>query len=276
MNFTLEDFAEDVVNKAMTGHGITRETLANKAKLAEEEIDALLKGNGSDSALEKVATVLNLNPSALVELSHKAWVPEAQSLPGLKAFTTDWKGIMEVNAYLAWDLDTRQGVVFDSGADATPILQFLEEKQIQLTLLLLTHSHPDHIADLDRLITATGVERVFTPAEESVSQARTFDHGKTFDVARLKIQSFLTRGHSPGGATYLINGLPRPVAIVGDALFSGSMGGPKVSYADALETNRKHIFSLPDGTILCPGHGPMTTVAEEKIHNPFFPEFSRS
>ena len=68
----------------------------------------------------------------------------------------------------------------------------------------------------------------------------------------------------------MIAGLARPVAVVGDALFAGSMGGGMVSYEDALGTNRKEIFSLPENTILCPGHGPMTSVAEEKEHNPFF------
>ena len=76
-----------------------------------------------------------------------------------------------------------------------------------------------------------------------------------------------------GGLTYVITGLARPVAIVGDALFAGSMGGGVVSYADALETNRREIFTLPDDTVICPGHGPMTSVAEEKHHNPFYPEF---
>ena len=48
-----------------------------------------------------------------------------------------------------------------------------------------------------------------------------------------------------------------------------------ISYVDALRTNRQQIFTLPDETILCPGHGPLTTVADEKLHNPFFPEFKR-
>jgi len=61
--------------------------------------------------------------------------------------------------------------------------------------------------------------------------------------------------------------------IVGDALFAGSMGGGLVSYDEALRTNRSGIFTFPDDTIICPGHGPLTTVGEEKQHNPFFPEF---
>jgi glyoxylase-like metal-dependent hydrolase (beta-lactamase superfamily II) len=70
--------------------------------------------------------------------------------------------------------------------------------------------------------------------------------------------------------TFVVRGLQRPVAIVGDSLFAGSMGGGNVSYRDAVENNLKQILTLPDETVLCPGHGPMTTVAEEKKHNPFF------
>ena len=69
------------------------------------------------------------------------------------------------------------------------------------------------------------------------------------------------------------HGLGQPVAIVGDALFAQSMGGGMISYQDALATNRAEIFTLSDETVVCPGHGPMTTVGEEKAHNPFFPEF---
>ena len=58
-------------------------------------------------------------------------------------------------------------------------------------------------------------------------------------------------------------------------LFAGSMGGGIISWEDALANNRKHIFSLPDDTVLCPGHGPLTSVREEKRNNPFYPEFKK-
>jgi glyoxylase-like metal-dependent hydrolase (beta-lactamase superfamily II) len=57
---------------------------------------------------------------------------------------------------------------------------------------------------------------------------------------------------------------------VGDAIFAGSMGGGLVDYREALRTNRESIFTLPEDTVICPGHGPLTTVGEEKQHNPFF------
>jgi hydroxyacylglutathione hydrolase len=80
----------------------------------------------------------------------------------------------------------------------------------------------------------------------------------------------LTSGHSPGGMTFVVTGLSRPVAIVGDSLFAGSMGGGNVSYDDALRNNREKILTLPDETIVCPGHGPLTSVGKEKRDNPFF------
>lgn len=70
--------------------------------------------------------------------------------------------------------------------------------------------------------------------------------------------------------TFVVAGLGRPIAIVGDSLFAGSMGGGNVSYEDALKNNLEKILTLPDETGPCPGHGPMTTVGEEKAHNPFF------
>ena len=82
-----------------------------------------------------------------------------------------------------------------------------------------------------------------------------------------------THGHSVGGMSYIIDGLSSPVAIVGDAIFAGSMGGGMVSFADALNTNREKLMTLSEETIICPGHGPMSTIAEEKQYNPFFPEF---
>jgi glyoxylase-like metal-dependent hydrolase (beta-lactamase superfamily II) len=73
--------------------------------------------------------------------------------------------------------------------------------------------------------------------------------------------------------TYVIEGLAEPIAIVGDSIFCLSQGGAPEYYVQALENNREQILSLPEATILCPGHGPMTTVANEQAHNPFFPEF---
>jgi glyoxylase-like metal-dependent hydrolase (beta-lactamase superfamily II) len=70
--------------------------------------------------------------------------------------------------------------------------------------------------------------------------------------------------------TFVVTGLARPIAIVGDSLFAASMGGGAVSYEDAVRNNVEKILSLPGETIVCPGHGPLTTVGREKQGNPFF------
>jgi glyoxylase-like metal-dependent hydrolase (beta-lactamase superfamily II) len=114
---------------------------------------------------------------------------------------------------------------------------------------------------------------VFASRREPVPGAELIEPGAEFRFSDLRINARLTRGHSPGGLTYVVRGLDRLVAVVGDALFAGSMGGGGVSWADALATNRREIFTFPDDTLVCPGHGPMTTVGQEKAHNPFYPEF---
>ena len=108
---------------------------------------------------------------------------------------------------------------------------------------------------------------------EALSDCELISEGFTLKCGALRLEALHTYGHSVGGITYLVDGLPCPVAVVGDALFAGSMGGGMVSYQDALRKNREKIMTLPDETIICPGHGPMSTIGEEKQYNPFFPEF---
>ena len=130
------------------------------------------------------------------------------------------------------------------------------------------------VFDLDRLKEATGA-KAFVSERELLPDAEPFADGKVFSVGGLKIETRRTSGHARGGTTFVVTGLAKRLAVVGDALFAGSMGGGMVDYEEALRTNRGNIFTLPDDTIVCPGHGPLTTVGEEKLHNPFFPEFQQ-
>jgi glyoxylase-like metal-dependent hydrolase (beta-lactamase superfamily II) len=149
------------------------------------------------------------------------------------------------------------------------MIRFAKRHKLDVQLILLTHAHADHVADLPRLREETGAD-IFTPAREPVPGAERIDEGKRFRLGNLQIDTRLTWGHSPGGMTYVVTVLAQPIAIVGDSLFAGSMGGGNVSYQEALRNNLEKILTLPDDTIICPGHGPMTTVGEEKEHNPFF------
>ena len=141
--------------------------------------------------------------------------------------------------------------------------------------MFLTHTHNDHIADFDRLMAAASGATAYANRAEPWPGTRPFAEGETFAIGSLTVKNFTTSGHSKGGTTYFNEGLARPLANVGDALFAGSMGGGIVSFADAWKNNREKILTLPEDTVLAPGHGPLTTVGEEKQNNPFFSaEFS--
>lgn len=265
----LEDNAGDIVGKAQRGLGISDSALAEKANVSAETIRKLRNGDFEESALLSVAPVLGLDGRALGEMAKGAWHPKKiESLDGLAQFTTDYNG-MAVNAYLVWDPAKHVAAAFDTGADSREMVRFAKHHKLDVQLILLTHAHPDHVADLPSLREETGAD-VFTPAREPVPGAEPINEGETFRLGNLRIDTRLTWGHSPGGITYVMTGLARPIAVVGDSLFAGSMGGGNVSYRDALQNNIDKILTLPDQTIICPGHGPMTSVAEEKQHNPFF------
>ena len=265
----LEDNVGDIIGKAQRGLGISDSKLAEKAGVSSETIRKLREGDVDEAALLSVAPILALNGQALCELAKGEWHPKKiEEHDGLAQFNTDYEG-MAVNAYLVWDPSSRAAVAFDTGGDSSEMVRFANRHKLNVQLILLTHAHPDHVADLPRLREETGAD-VFTPAREPVPGAELIDEGKRFRLGNLQIDTRSTWGHSPGGMTFVVTGLARPIAIVGDSLFAGSMGGGNVSYQEALRNNLEKILTLPDETIVCPGHGPMTTAGEEKQHNPFF------
>ena len=268
MAIPLEDNYSDIVSKAQRGLGISDSTLAEESGVSVEAVRHFRDGRFDREVARKVAPVLKLNDRALEELAHSRWQPEETHLDGLAQFNTPYHD-MQVNAYLVWDPASKDSVAFDSGATCSSMLEFARANGLTIKFILLTHAHPDHVADLERLAKATSAA-VYLSGRESVPGAQSIEEGKSFALGRLTIESRLTWGHSPGGMTFVVRGLERPVAIVGDSLFAGSMGGGNVSYQDAVENNLKKILTLPDETVLCPGHGPLTTVGGEKRHNPFF------
>jgi 3-hydroxyisobutyrate dehydrogenase len=270
----LEDSFADILGKTQRGLNLTDDDLARRAQMTVAELARVKGGEAIEPLLRKLATALNLGADALVASAGKSWFPKTVEVPGLVQFNTVFED-MTVNYYLVWDAKSKQAVVFDTGADCSAALRFARANGLNIRLILLTHTHVDHIVDLPRLKAETGAPAWVGHAER-FPDATPFSAGKTFKVGALKIESRQTSGHAPGGITFVVSGLARPVAIVGDAVFAGSMGGGKISFAEALDTNRKNIFTLPNDTVLCPGHGPLTTVGEEKSHNPFYPEFQTS
>ena len=266
---SLEDNVGDIIGKAQRGLRISDSELAEKAGVSSQKIHQLREADVDEMALLRIAPVLGLDGRALCELAKGEWRPKKiDQRDYLAQFNTHYHD-MAVNAYLVWDPASRAAAAFDTGADSTEMVRFANRHKLDVKLILLTHAHPDHVADLPRLREETGGD-VFTSAGEPVPGAEPIEEGKSFRLDAIEIATRLTWGHSPGGVTYVVTGLARPIAIVGDSLFAGSMGGGNVSYDAALQNNLEKILTLPDETIICPGHGPMTSVGEEKRHNPFF------
>ncbi len=269
----LEDFFEDVIGKTLRGSGMSDGVLSFLSGVDEGVITKLKEGEFDEAAVRAVAPSLGLCAESLVELAKRTWRPEPVEIEGLVQFNTDFDDEMTVNSYLVWDPQTKEAALFDTGANADSALSTATELGLQLKTLFITHTHVDHIMDREKVISAKPGIRVLVNGKEAVAGADRFTAGDTFGIGTLRVSTRLTWGHSPAGTTYVVRGLARPVAIVGDALFAQSMGGGVISFQDALATNRAEIFTLEDHTVICPGHGPMTSVAEEKAHNPFFPEF---
>jgi glyoxylase-like metal-dependent hydrolase (beta-lactamase superfamily II) len=267
----LEDNYNDVIGKAVRGLRVDREALAAKAGLQPQAVVSLIDGAFDESAARAVAPHLNLGADALAALGAGTYRPDASAPDGLLGFNTAFDDYF-VNAYLVWDPATRRAVAFDTGSDVTPMLEAAKARGLTIELVLITHTHLDHIMKLDELKTATGAA-AYVSATEPTAGAEPIEPGRRFEVGALTIEARRTSGHSVGGLSYVVTGLATPLVVVGDALFAGSMGGGLVSYEDALANNRREIFSLEDRTVICPGHGPLTTVGLEKRHNPFYPEF---
>lgn len=258
VNPPLEDDFADVLGKALRGQGLGTAPFAS-----------LLAGTWDEALAREACRVSGLNFPALRALALERRPPDRPRMPsGLAAFPSSF-GEMTVNAYLVWDGTSRQAAAFDTGGDATALLRTLEENELSLRGLWLTHTHGDHIFEMDRVVEQTGC-RVWVNEREPLAGAEPFNPGRTFVLGSLRIESRAVPGHSPGGTAYHVHGLEAPVIVTGDALFAGSVGKIREGYHEALAAVRREILSGQDQTLLCPGHGPMTTVAWELRHNPFF------
>ncbi|MES2692856.1 MAG: MBL fold metallo-hydrolase [Verrucomicrobiota bacterium] len=267
----LEDNFNDVINKTPRGLKISDAELAQRAEVTPEDLAAVKEGKPLDAVLRRVARHLKLSPAALEDLAYKRWYPNLPDFPkGFAIFNTPYED-MRVNSYLTWDPRAKVAAAFDTGASSEEMLDLIKAEGLTLRYIFITHTHPDHIADLARLAGETKAE-VWASELEPVDfpGAKTFKENVHFHVGILAIKTLYTFGHSPGQTTFFITGLSWPVAVVGDSVFSSSMGGSPTHFADQLRNNREKIFTLPRDTVLACGHGPLTTLSQEKQHNPFF------
>lgn len=197
-------------------------------------------------------------------------------------------GPLAVNCYLIGCEKTKAGAVIDPGDDAAFILDAIKEQNLDIKYILLTHGHVDHLAHLMKLKDKINAEFLMhqedafllkglfaqalmfgLPNPGNPKPDRFISDGEEIALGDLKIKVLHTPGHSPGSVTFHVE----DKLFVGDLIFSGSIGRtdlPKGDYQTLIHSVEIKIFTLPDETMIYPGHGPETTVGQEKATNPFF------
>lgn len=266
----LEDGIGDILSKAQKGLGWNTETLAERTGLDESAIRNVRRGEYDAAAVAALGKAFGLNVEALLAIGEGRWQPEELGeFEGFLRVQTpfhEWS----VNSFLVWDPQTRRAIAFDTGTSETAMVDALKERGLSLAAVFLTHEHWDHIDALPALLAGGEVPVFISARESSVPEGvQRIEEGFEYRCDSLTVTVIETPGHTAGGMTLCVSGLERPVALVGDALFAGSTGGPNDSYAAAL-ASVKRILELDEQTVLGTGHGPVTTVGEERQMNCFY------
>ncbi len=272
---TLEDHVGDIIRKARSMSKVSAADAARAAGLTEADLAALEQSGQTQRTpnLAALAHLVGLHPGKLEAIAN-GWLPAEKDLSAwreLRCITTDTGG-MAVNCYLVWDEVCREAALIDTGWEATPVADLVTQNQLQLRHIFITHVHEDHVAALDDLRRQFPKARVHSGSRSAPVDQRNRPND-FIHLGSLRITHRDTPGHAEDGTTYIIGTWPEDaphVAIVGDALCAGSIGRCNQSWDLARQKVRDQILTLPPETLLCPGHGPLTTVAEEKAHNPFF------
>jgi len=255
--------------------GVSAAAAATAAGLSETELSALEETGraGRPPKLAALAQCLGLNPTHLEGIA-SGWHPAEKDLSPwreLRMFTTAGEG-ETVNCFLVWDEVTRDAALFDTGFDAKLIADTVAAEGLALRHIFITHSHFDHVSALGALREAFPKVRLHSSSKSAPVDQRN-KPSEIIPLGGLRVTYRETPGHAEDGVTYVVGNWQEDaphVAIVGDAIFAGSMGRGNPSWDLARQKVREQILTLPPATLICPGHGPLTTVAEEKAHNPFF------
>lgn len=196
-------------------------------------------------------------------------------------------GPLQVNCYILGCEVTRKAAVIDPGGDVPAILARLKRLDLQLQLVINTHGHFDHVGGNRQLLAATGAELLLhqadsqllasaashaaaygLPSDSSPPAQRLLSGGEQLLLGELSLEVLHTPGHTPGGICLLVE----DQVIVGDTLFAGSIGRtdlPGGDHQTLIASIRGKLLVLPDATTAHPGHGPATTIGQEKRYNPF-------
>jgi len=196
-------------------------------------------------------------------------------------------GDYQINTILVWDDVSQEAVWFDPGAESDLIIEEIEVRGLKIKNIINTHGHLDHIAENAvakarfnvPLLIHKADRRMLTSAADNLSALTgpevispdadgTLDEGDTITLGSEILQILHVPGHTPGSLVFYHPGF----LIAGDTIFRGSIGRtdfPRSSERDLLLNLRTKVLTLPDDTIIYSGHGPATTVGEERRTNPF-------
>ena len=198
-------------------------------------------------------------------------------------------GLLQVNCYILGDEETKEAVVIDPGGDEDEILYSLKFHGLNLKLIIDTHGHFDHVDANLPLKEATGAQIAIhnldagmlgKPSQEAMfftgnrlrlSEADILlKEGDVLTFGNFRLQVLHTPGHTPGGISLVMEN--NPLVYVGDTLFAGSIGRtdfPGGDFNTLINGVREKLFALGDHYTVYPGHGPATTIGQERQYNPF-------
>jgi len=274
----LEDDFCDIIKKARRGRRLSEGDLAQSSGLSAGDVTILERGGRlpTKGEIEALAAALHLRTAPLIHIVLDRWMPEPPRAAGpVETVMGDINGYA-VKGYVVYD--SGEAVFVDTAYNEEAMLEVLERKHLTLKAVCLTHGHSDHAGGLDVILQTHRVPVYlgmgdkpllgWIPPAELMKQS---EEGQTVAVGRLTMRFVVTPGHTPGGICYKVEGAGHDVCFVGDTLFAGSIGGsnPASLYQTHLESVRTRVLTLPPDTTLLPGHGPATTVREERTHNPF-------
>lgn len=272
----LEDELGDIVRKARSGLGLKMADVAQRAGLAERELKSLevYTFHPNETQVRALAEVLQLRPDRLWEIAQESWsAPEVPWSIGpltVDCLTNDYPE----HCYVVTAPDGACLIV-DPGDEAERVVATATQAGRRPAAILITHGHQDHTGAVVPVQRATGAPVYVHQADaESVSgvpggAVKTFGADGEIEAGGIRFRTLATSGHTPGSVTYVLEIGSASAAFCGDTLFAGSAGNSRHSYAAILSSLRDKLAKLPPETVLYPGHGPATTVANELEKNPF-------